>query len=174
MTTDDDGVDMEEASRDQHQHGGPGQDEDLDPPIPLESLREVMQAVLTNLQQNTRAIRAVGSAVGDLGELLNGHSTEDETTTHHHSAFCGREAENRGQKGATEALPPVGGLTPSTLEHREEDLRRGREFLAPTVDEGELLRPGTAFKIYSRSLEPVRISTAGDTIFLRRTKHGNG
>ena len=52
-----------------------GQDAELSAELPgpwepLLAMKEVMEAILVNLQQNKRAIQAVRDAVGDLGALF--------------------------------------------------------------------------------------------------------
>lgn len=56
--------------------------------------------------------------------------------------------------------------------HEEDETpsdRDGKAFLG-SVDSNDVLKPGTAFQIYDKSLEPVRISVAGDKNFFAAQK----
>lgn len=115
MTTDCEAVEMREESQDRRQQGARSGAQDLDPLAPLESLRDVMQAILTNLQHNTRAIKAVGSAVGDLGILLFGRMAEDRTILHARFPYHGGKFKLRWRKLAPESQPPAGRSLASTF-----------------------------------------------------------
>ena len=69
MTTRDGPTEDAETSAAEGEQEAERSAECIGPWEPLLAMKEVMEAILVNLQQNTRAIQAVGDAVGDLERL---------------------------------------------------------------------------------------------------------
>ena len=142
----------------------------------ISSLQGVLKVFVRQMDENAKAVRAVEFVVQRSSDARRGQQLL--TEAHHDANEEGTYLEESSSHAAEHASLPVSSC-PSAREGVGNPPNASRPKIGGTQARSadpvmDYYRPQDAYKIYSKSLETVRVKRPGESLFLLPERHGGG